>query len=215
MCGRMSPWVPQKSKDPGNRVFRSRQNWCPKRSSKSLLYFFLEHFVEAIKFQFIRKYEIHELIRRYAYSYFKVRADQISDSGFYFFQKSQQSHFRGFIFSRNLSNLSIFFRKSQQFCGTFWTPFWTSFWAFSPCKTPKTPRNFFARRVHFFQQSQIRVLFFPEISAISDSGFYFFQKSHQCFKSGFCLGGGYFYLPGSDVVFCKPRRLKRNQKHQP
>ena len=26
MCGRMSLWVPQESKDPGNRVFRSRQN---------------------------------------------------------------------------------------------------------------------------------------------------------------------------------------------
>ena len=73
MCGRMSPWVPQKSKDPGNRVFRSRQNWCPKRSSKSFLEKMLEHFVEAMKFQFIRKYEIHELIRRYAYSYFKCQ----------------------------------------------------------------------------------------------------------------------------------------------
>ena len=125
----------------------------------------------------------------------KVRADQISDSGFYFFQKS---HFRGFIFSRNLSNLSIFFRKSHQFCGTFWTLFWTSFLSFFPCKTSKTPQKNsarFARRVHFFQQSQIRVLFFPEISAISDSGFYFFQKSHQCFKSGFCLGGGLFLSP--------------------
>ena len=111
----------------------------------------------------------------------KVRADQILDSGFYFFQKSQQSQ-NGVLFFPEISAIFLFFfRKSHQFCGTFWTPFWTSFLAFFPCKTPKTPQNFFARfarRVHFFSAisnpgfifsrnlSNLRfgVLFFPEIS---------------------------------------------------
>ena len=43
-------------------------------------------------------------------------------SGFYFFQKSQQSHFRGFIFSRNLSNLSIFFQKISSILWHFLDP---------------------------------------------------------------------------------------------
>ena len=121
----------------------------------------------------------------------KVRADPISK--------------RGFIFSRNLSNLKTgfyFFQKSQQsfyffqkispIVWHFLDPFWTPFLAFSPCKTPKIPPKIFARfarRVYFPSNLKSGFYFFPEISAISDSGFYFFQKSHQCFKSGFYLGG--------------------------
>ena len=70
----MSPWIPQKSKDPRNRVFRSRQNWCPKRSSTSFLEKKLEHFVERWNFSLFENMTFMSL-------YAGMRTHTLSDFG--------------------------------------------------------------------------------------------------------------------------------------
>ena len=118
----------------------------------------------------------------------KVRADQILISGFYFFQKSQQSQ-NGVLFFSEISAISVFFSENlTNFFSHFLDPFGPIFYRFPPEKRLKYP-FFFSRASRavyflFFPVSQIRVLFFSEISAISDSGFYFFQKSHQWLRRG-------------------------------
>ena len=103
-----------------------------------------------------------------------------SQNGVLFFPEISAISKRGFIFSRNLSNLSIFFQKISPILCHFLDPFWTPFWAFSPCKTPKIPqKNSRASRAGFIfpaisnpgfifsrNLSNLRfgVLFFPEIS---------------------------------------------------
>ena len=54
---------------------------------------------------------------------FKVRADQISDSGFYFFQKSQQSQ-NGVLFFPEISAIFLFFSENLiNFVALFGPPF--------------------------------------------------------------------------------------------